>query len=72
MCIFQLMQPVFWKKESKKGKVQRKRDLLQVMHYSYFLITVTVNGEFVAKEDYEEHEVPDNADVTVFHLAHGG
>jgi thiamine biosynthesis protein ThiS len=48
------------------------RDLLQVMHYSYFLITVTVNGEFVAKEDYEEYEVPDNADVTVFHLAHGG
>jgi thiamine biosynthesis protein ThiS len=48
------------------------RDLLQVMHYSYFLITVTVNGEFVPKEDYEEYEVPDNADVTVFHLAHGG
>lgn len=48
------------------------RDLLQVMHYSYFLITVTVNGEFVSKEDYEEYEVPDNADVTVFHLAHGG
>jgi thiamine biosynthesis protein ThiS len=48
------------------------RDLLQVMHYSYFLITVTVNGEFVPKEDYEEYKVPDNADVTVFHLAHGG
>lgn len=48
------------------------RDLLQVMHYSYFLITVTVNGELVPKEDYEEYEVPDNADVTVFHLAHGG
>jgi thiamine biosynthesis protein ThiS len=48
------------------------RDLLQVMHYSYFLITVTMNGEFVAKEDYEEHLIPDNADVTVFHLAHGG
>ncbi|MGD2085656.1 MAG: sulfur carrier protein ThiS [Candidatus Aminicenantes bacterium] len=48
------------------------RDLLQVMHYSYSLITVTVNGVFVPKEDYEEYEVPDNADVTVFHLAHGG
>lgn len=48
------------------------RDLLQKMHYSYSLITVTVNGEFIPKEDYEEYEVPDNADVTVFHLAHGG
>jgi thiamine biosynthesis protein ThiS len=48
------------------------RDLLQRMHYSYSLITVTVNGALVAKEDYEEYEVPDNADVTVFHLAHGG
>ena len=48
------------------------KDLLQVMHYSYSLITVTVNGEFVPREDYEEYEVPDDADVTVFHLAHGG
>jgi thiamine biosynthesis protein ThiS len=48
------------------------RNLLQVMHYSYSLITVTVNGELVQKEDYEEYKVPDNAEVTVFHLAHGG
>ena len=48
------------------------RDLLQQMSYSYSLITVTVNGELVPKEDYEEHLIPDNAEVTVFHLAHGG
>ena len=48
------------------------RDLLQKMHYSYSLITVTVNGELVPKEDYEDYLVPDDADVTVFHLAHGG
>ena len=48
------------------------RDLLQQMSYSYPLITVTVNGELVPKEDYEEHLIPDNAEVTVFHLAHGG
>ena len=48
------------------------RDLLQKMHYSYKLITVTVNGELVPREDYEEHVVPDDAEVTVFHLAHGG
>ena len=53
-------------------KAMTVRDLLQKMHYSYSLITVTVNGEFVAKEDYEEYEVTDNAEVTVFHLAHGG
>jgi thiamine biosynthesis protein ThiS len=48
------------------------RDLLQKMRYSYSLITVTVNGELVPKEDYEAHLIPDEADVTVFHLAHGG
>jgi len=47
-------------------------DLLAEMHYSYKLITVTVNGELVPGEDYGEHEVPDDAEVTVFHLAHGG
>lgn len=46
--------------------------LLKKMHYSYSLITVTVNGELVPKENYEDHLIPDNADVTVFHLAHGG
>ena len=48
------------------------RDLLNEMGYTYTLITVTVNGELVPGEDYEEHAVPDNAAVTVFHLAHGG
>jgi thiamine biosynthesis protein ThiS len=48
------------------------KDLLQKMRYSYSLITVTVNGELVPKEDYEEHQIPDKADVIVFHLAHGG
>lgn len=48
------------------------RDLLTKMGYTYALITVTVNGELVPKENYEEHPVPDGAEVTVFHLAHGG
>jgi thiamine biosynthesis protein ThiS len=46
--------------------------LLDQMNYHYSLITVTVNGELVPKEDYQDHLIPDNADVTVFHLAHGG
>jgi len=48
------------------------RALLTEMGYTYTLITVTVNGELVPKENYEEHPVPDGAEVTVFHLAHGG
>jgi sulfur carrier protein len=46
--------------------------LLDQMNYRYSLITVTVNGELVPKEDYQDHLIPDNASVTVFHLAHGG
>lgn len=46
--------------------------LLDALGYSYVLITVSVNGELVAAEDYGHHMVPDQAEVTVFHLAHGG
>ncbi len=48
------------------------KDLLNKMGYKFSLITVTVNGTLVPKEDYEDRPVPDNADVGVFHLAHGG
>lgn len=48
------------------------RDLLETMGYSYVLITVTVNSTLVPESDYESHEIPDEAEVTVFHLAHGG
>lgn len=48
------------------------RDVLEKMKYTFSLITVTVNGELVPKVDYETHQIPDNANVSVFHLAHGG
>jgi len=48
------------------------QDVLDAMRYHFSLITVTVNGELVLSEDYDEYEVPDNANVTAFHLAHGG
>jgi len=48
------------------------RDVLEKMKYTFHLITVTVNGELVQKVDYDTHLVPDNANVSVFHLAHGG
>lgn len=48
------------------------QDVLDAMNYSYSLITVTVNDELVSRDDYSEFEVPDGANVTIFHLAHGG
>jgi thiamine biosynthesis protein ThiS len=48
------------------------RGLLETMGYDYALITVTVNGELVPEDEYETHVVPDGAEITVFHLAHGG
>jgi thiamine biosynthesis protein ThiS len=48
------------------------QDVLDAMGYSFVMITVTVNGTLVAEEDYRGEPVPDEARVTVFHLAHGG
>jgi thiamine biosynthesis protein ThiS len=48
------------------------RSLLDRMRYSYRLITVAVNGQLVPHEDYEDFYLPDEAQVSVFHLAHGG
>ncbi|MGM0688187.1 MAG: sulfur carrier protein ThiS [Bacillota bacterium] len=48
------------------------QDVLDNMGFVYRRITVSVNNQLVPKEDYETHKVPDNADVNVFHLAHGG
>jgi len=48
------------------------QDMLGQMGYSYKLITVTVNGEVVPHEDFEEFHIPDGADIGVFHLARGG
>lgn len=48
------------------------QDVLDNMGFVYRRITVSVNNQLVPKEDYETYKVPDNADVNVFHLAHGG
>ena len=46
--------------------------VLDAMGYDYALITVTVNGDCVAADDYAHTKVPNAAQVIVFHLAHGG
>lgn len=48
------------------------RDVLDAMGYSYPLITVSVNDKVVETDDYEHFTIPDNAEITIFHLAHGG
>jgi thiamine biosynthesis protein ThiS len=48
------------------------QDVLDALGYDYALITVTVDGALVPEDDYRAHPVPDGAEVTVFHLAHGG
>lgn len=48
------------------------RGVLDAMGYEYALITVTVNGELVPEDEYDIQAVPDAAEITVFHLAHGG
>lgn len=48
------------------------QNLLDEMGYDYTLITVTVDDELVPEEDYDHFELDDNANVIVFHLAHGG
>ena len=48
------------------------KDILNEMEYTYIMITVTVNDEVVIDEEYETCTVPDNADVKLIHLCHGG
>lgn len=58
------------KLEWKKGMTVK--DILNTMGYMYSLITVSVNEQFVPEDDYDTFQVPDNSQVNVFHLAHGG
>jgi len=48
------------------------QDVLDAMGFTFNMITVTVNQELVLAEDYDTYQVPDNAQVNVFHLFHGG
>jgi sulfur carrier protein len=48
------------------------RGVLDALGWDYALITVSVNGDLVAPERFESHEVPDQADVRAIHIAHGG
>jgi len=66
MIIINNRDKVVWK----EGMVVR--ELLRTLGYSYSLITVTINDVFVSEDDYDRVLIPDEANVIVFHLAHGG
>ena len=48
------------------------RDVLNAMGHVYSLITVTVNENIIEDEDFDTFKIPDNSQICVFHLAHGG
>lgn len=48
------------------------QDLLNLMDYDFTLLTVTVNGKLIHPDDFEAVEIPDESDVRVIHLHHGG
>ncbi len=48
------------------------QDVLDAMNYTYPLITIHVNEILIPEEDYQTFFVPDEAQVSIFHLAHGG
>ena len=47
-------------------------EVLKAMNYNYALIAVSVNDQFVAKDDYDAFVVEDHADVKALHICHGG
>lgn len=47
-------------------------DALRAMKYDFPLITVTLNGSFVPRDEYEACEVPDEAELKAIHIHHGG
>lgn len=47
-------------------------DVLRELGWDYVLITTTVDGKFIERDDYSSALVPDGADVRAIHIAHGG
>jgi len=47
-------------------------ELLKICKYSFPLIIVKVNGELVAKSEYDTFLIADGSNVSVIHLMSGG
>lgn len=47
-------------------------DMLKKMRYTFKMLVVKVNGELIKKNQWDDHQIPDKADVKVIHLMSGG
>jgi sulfur carrier protein len=48
------------------------QDVIHMMNYTFPHIIVTLNGELVHHDTYDETIVPQNADIRIVHLIAGG
>ena len=48
------------------------RDILSKRNYTFKMLVVKVNGKLVKRDQYDQFEVPEGADVKVIHLISGG
>ncbi len=48
------------------------RDILDAKKYTFPMLVVSVNGEVVLRDLWDEFQVPDGADVKVIHMMAGG
>ena len=46
--------------------------LLTKMNYTFKMLVIKVNGTLVKKDQYDQTQVPDGADVAIIHLISGG
>ena len=54
------------------GEVLTVRQLLAAMRYTFPLIVVRINGEVIARSDYDSATVGDGDKVEAIHLIGGG
>jgi len=48
------------------------KDLLTRMRYTFPLVVVKINDNFVPRKDFSDVIVPDNSKVEVIHMTSGG
>ncbi|MCJ7524272.1 MAG: sulfur carrier protein ThiS [Candidatus Aminicenantes bacterium] len=60
------------KEVSMAGESFSVRELLNLMHFTFPMIVVKINGRLVKKEDYERVFIGDGDNVEAIHLISGG
>jgi len=60
------------KEVSMAGESFSVRELLNLMHFTFPMIVVKINGRLVKKEDYDRVFIGDGDNVEAIHLISGG